>query len=116
MSRPTGGEYGATGGRTYNPGWHVALDLRNLLVVAECVARAALIREESRGGHTRDDFPGMDAVWRGKNLICTLNGDAIDVVEQPMTPMRSDLLALFDRDELAKYLTEGELPAAEGAK
>ena len=46
-----------TGTRQFNPGWHLALDLRNMLCVAESVARAALMREESRGGHTRDDFP-----------------------------------------------------------
>ena len=51
---------GATGGRRYNPGWHLALDLRNMLVVSECTAKAALEREESRGGHTREDFPTMD--------------------------------------------------------
>ena len=46
------------GHRQYNPGWHLALDLRNMLIVSECIAKAALAREESRGGHTRDDFPG----------------------------------------------------------
>jgi succinate dehydrogenase / fumarate reductase, flavoprotein subunit len=101
------------GHRQFNPGWHLALDLRNMLAVSECVARAALLREESRGGHTRDDFPTMDPKWRQKNLICSLtDGAAVDVVEQPMIPMRSDLIALFDRDELAKYLTDEELPAA----
>ena len=45
------------GHRQYNPGWHLALDLPHMLVVSECIARAALEREESRGGHTRDDFP-----------------------------------------------------------
>ncbi len=101
------------GHRQFNPGWHLARDLRNMLAVSECVARAALLREESRGGHTRDDFPTMDPKWRQKNLICSLtDGAAVDVVEQPMIPMRSDLIALFDRDELAKYLTEEELPAA----
>src|SRR6266702_345410 len=101
------------GHRQFNPGWHLALDLRNMLAVSECVARAALLREESRGAHTRDDFPTMDPKWRQKNLICSLtDGAAVDVVEQPMIPMRSDLIALFDRDELAKYLTEEELPAA----
>src|SRR5947207_540154 len=49
----------AAGGRGYNPGWHLALDLRNMLLVAECVALAALERQESRGGHTRDDYPQM---------------------------------------------------------
>src|SRR5205823_8451075 len=48
------------GGRTYNPGWHTALDLRSLLAVAECCALAALERKESRGGHTRDDHPYTD--------------------------------------------------------
>ena len=100
---------GIVGGRQFNPGWHLALDLRNLLAVSECVARAALIRQESRGGHTRDDYPKMDPEWRQKNLICTAKGDGIDVVEQPLAPMRDDLLNLFERDELAKYLTDAEL-------
>ncbi|SHN33792.1 fumarate reductase/succinate dehydrogenase flavoprotein subunit [Cryptosporangium aurantiacum] len=101
----------AAGGRTYNPGWHVALDLRNLLVIAECVARAALIREESRGGHTRDDFPEMSAEWRRRNLICALDkeGPGVSVREQPLPTMPVELLSLFDRKELSKYLTEEEL-------
>ncbi|WP_051571368.1 fumarate reductase/succinate dehydrogenase flavoprotein subunit [Cryptosporangium arvum] len=101
----------AAGGRTYNPGWHVALDLRNLLVVAECVARAALIREESRGGHTRDDFPEMSAQWRQRNLICSLRKDepGVAVREQPLPTMPVELLSLFDRSELSKYLTSDEL-------
>jgi succinate dehydrogenase / fumarate reductase, flavoprotein subunit len=105
------GKVSVEGDRHFNPGWHLALDLRNMLLVSECVARAALLREESRGGHTRDDFPAMRAEWRTKNLVCSLaNGAAADVVEQPLPPMRPDLMALFDRDELAKYLTEAELP------
>jgi succinate dehydrogenase / fumarate reductase flavoprotein subunit len=100
---------GIEGHRQFNPGWHLALDLRNMLAVSECVARAALLRQESRGGHTRDDFPTMEPSWRGVNLICTAAGDGIEVVAQPMTPMRPDLLRLFDRDELAKYLTDDEL-------
>ena len=51
------------GHRQYNPGWHLALDLPHMLLVGECIARAALAREESRGGHTRDDFPGPDPEW-----------------------------------------------------
>ncbi len=103
------------GHRQFNPGWHLALDLRNMLVVSECVARAALARQESRGGHTRDDFPKMDPAWRLKNLICSASENGIEVNEQPLGPMREDLLALFKRDELAKYLTDEELarlPAA----
>jgi len=101
----------AGGGRSYNPGWHLALDLRNMLLVAECVALAALERQESRGGHTRDDFPQMSPEWRKINLICALDGDRVELTRQLMTPMRPDLLALFDRDELKKYLTNEELPA-----
>jgi succinate dehydrogenase / fumarate reductase flavoprotein subunit len=99
------------GDREFNPGWHLALDLRNMLAIAECIARAALIREESRGGHTRDDFPAMSSKWRQVNLICSQNeaGDGIDVVEQPMVPMRPDLLALFKHDELKKYYTDEEI-------
>jgi succinate dehydrogenase / fumarate reductase, flavoprotein subunit len=99
----------AEGDRQFNPGWHLALDLRNMLAVSECVARAALLRQESRGGHTRDDYPKMEAEWRQKNLICSAKDDRIDVAAQPLTSMREDLLKLFERDELAKYLTEAEL-------
>jgi succinate dehydrogenase flavoprotein subunit len=102
----------AEGGSAYNPGWHLALDLRNIMLIADCVAQAALERQESRGGHTRDDFPGMDPQWRTVNLICSLEGDRVAVKRQPMAPMRPDLLALFDRDELAKYYTDEELPPA----
>jgi succinate dehydrogenase / fumarate reductase flavoprotein subunit len=102
---------GVVGGRRYNPGWHLALDLRNMLVVSECTAKAALIREESRGGHTREDFPAMDPKWRKVNLVCSLDGDDVKLVEQPLPVMRRDLAALFDPAELAKYLTGEELAA-----
>jgi succinate dehydrogenase / fumarate reductase, flavoprotein subunit len=101
----------AEGGTAYNPGWHLALDLRNIMLIAECVARAALERQESRGGHTRDDFPAMSAEWRKVNLICSLDGEGVNLRRQEMAPMRDDLIALFDRDELKKYMTEEELPA-----
>jgi succinate dehydrogenase / fumarate reductase flavoprotein subunit len=100
----------AEGGPAYNPGWHLALDLRNIMVIAECVAQAALERQESRGGHTRDDFPGMSSEWRKVNLICSLDGDRVTIRRQPMAPMRGDLLALFDPAELKKYYTDAELP------
>ncbi len=97
------------GERAYNPGWHYSIDLRNMLLVAECVAMAALERQESRGGHTRDDYPAMSPEWRKVNLILTLDGDKIDMVHQPLPVMRPDLLALFDKSELKKYMTEEEL-------
>ncbi|GGU41938.1 succinate dehydrogenase flavoprotein subunit [Streptomyces albospinus] len=112
---------GVEGHRQYNPGWHLAIDLRNMLLVSECVARAALEREESRGGHTRDDHPDMDRRWRNVNLVCELadtradSGEAdpalgqIRLSRRETPPIRRDLLELFDKDELVKYLTDEEL-------
>jgi succinate dehydrogenase / fumarate reductase flavoprotein subunit len=112
---------GVEGHRQFNPGWHLALDLRNMLLVSECVARAALERTESRGGHTREDHPGMDREWRRINLLCALTDPtgglaATDPVRGQITlsrettePVRADLLALFDKEELVKYLSEEEL-------
>ena len=102
------------GDRFFNPGWHLAIDLRNMLLVSECVAKAALARTESRGGHTRDDHPAMDSTWRNTLLVCRAGGgDEIvpDVTCTPeeQTPMRADLLGCFELSELEKYYTEGEL-------
>ena len=103
---------GATGGRKYNPGWHLALDLRNMLVVSICTAKAALEREESRGGHTREDFPKMSPDWRTRNLVCSLDahGD-VHLERKPVPKMRDELISLFDRTELSKYLTDDEMTA-----
>jgi len=83
-------------------------------LISECVARAALEREESRGGHTRDDFPQMSPEWRKVNLVCSLRGDAVALRRQPLEPMRADLMALFDPEELKKYMTERELADLSG--
>ncbi|HET9967212.1 MAG TPA: fumarate reductase/succinate dehydrogenase flavoprotein subunit, partial [Streptosporangiaceae bacterium] len=100
----------AAGGRAYNPGWHLALDLRNILLIAQCVAQAALERQESRGGHTRDDYPEMSAEWRKVNLICSLDAAGeVTLRKQPMVPMRQDLLEMFEVSELKKYMTDEEL-------
>jgi succinate dehydrogenase / fumarate reductase, flavoprotein subunit len=109
--RARAGNASAEGGTAYNPGWHLALDLRNILLIADCVAQAALERQESRGGHTRDDFPGMNPEWRKVNLVCVLDGDRVSLTRQPIPPMRDDLITLFDRGELKKYLTEDEMAA-----
>ncbi len=87
------------GHRQYNPGWHLALDLANMLVVSECIAKAALEREESRGGHTRDDFPGPDDRWGALNLVLTLppGSDEVDLRHQPLPAMPEDLKKLFDQ-------------------
>ncbi|MFF5535787.1 fumarate reductase/succinate dehydrogenase flavoprotein subunit [Streptomyces cinerochromogenes] len=112
---------GVEGHRQFNPGWHLALDLRNMLLVSECVARAALERTESRGGHTREDHPTMDRAWRNVNLLCTLADPTgglaaadpargqIRLARETTEPIRPDLLALFEKEELVKYLAEEEL-------
>lgn len=108
---------GVEGHRQFNPGWHLALDLRNMLLVSECVARAALERTESRGGHTREDCPTMERGWRPVNLLCRPvdpppadpSADRIALVRTRTEPIRPDLLALFEKEELVKYLAEEEL-------
>ncbi|GAA4070426.1 fumarate reductase/succinate dehydrogenase flavoprotein subunit [Streptomyces hundungensis] len=112
---------GVEGHRQFNPGWHLALDLRNMLLVSECVARAALERTESRGGHTREDWPGMDRAWRRVNLLCHLADPTeglapsesergqIRLEREESDPIRADLLSLFEKEELVKYLAEEEL-------
>jgi succinate dehydrogenase / fumarate reductase flavoprotein subunit len=102
------------GQRRYNPGWNLAIDLRNMLLVSECVAKAALERTESRGGHTRDDHPSMDSSWRKVLLVCRASGGDevmpdISITREDQVPMRPDLLELFEISELEKYYTDGEL-------
>jgi succinate dehydrogenase / fumarate reductase flavoprotein subunit len=102
------------GDRFFNPGWHLAIDMRNMLLVSECVAKAALQRTESRGGHTRDDYPEMDAHWRNTLLVCRAGGGDpivpdVTVTPEPQTPMRPDLLGCFELSELEKYYTDAEL-------
>jgi succinate dehydrogenase / fumarate reductase, flavoprotein subunit len=84
------------GHRQYNPGWHLALDLTNMLIVSECIAKAALERKESRGGHTRDDFPGPDPDWGSKNLVLTMSGDSVELKHQQLPVMPEELRPLFD--------------------
>ncbi len=86
------------GDRRYNPGWHLAIDLRNMLLVSECIAKAALEREESRGGHTRDDHPGFDERWGTLNIALSINaaGDGVDLATQPLPVMPDELAAFFE--------------------
>lgn len=107
------------GQRRYNPGWNLAIDLRNMLLVSECVAKAALQRTESRGGHTRDDHPAMDSSWRKVLLVCeAAGGDEVipdlTITKKEQTPMRPDLLELFEIGELEKYYTDEELAGHPG--
>lgn len=83
------------GGRTYNPGWHTALDLASLLTVAECCAMAALERKESRGGHTRDDHPYTDDTWGTVNVVLRQRQGKLQLSREPLPQMPGELKALF---------------------
>jgi succinate dehydrogenase / fumarate reductase flavoprotein subunit len=89
---------GVEGHRQYNPGWHLAVDLRNMLLVSEAVARAALERTESRGGHTRDDYPMTDYdYWGKRNVVIALGkGGAIEVRQQMLPEPPPELAELLE--------------------
>ena len=103
-----------TGGREFNPGFHLALDLENMLLVSEAMARSALVREESRGGHTREDFPKMDSKWRQVNNVTSVDGEGIKCEQQKAKLLPDELSGLFEKSELSKYFTEEELAGMKG--
>jgi succinate dehydrogenase / fumarate reductase flavoprotein subunit len=81
-----------TGNREYNPGWHTALDLHNLLTISEAITRSALIRKESRGGHFRDDYPNKADRFGKINLVARKGRDgAMQVEEAPIPEMPEEL-------------------------
>jgi succinate dehydrogenase / fumarate reductase flavoprotein subunit len=86
---------GVTGSREYNPGWHTALDLSCLLVVSEATARAALERTESRGGHTRSDYPDSDEKQAREQIVIKKEGDRMTVRREAQPPLPADLMALI---------------------
>jgi len=98
-----------SGDRQFNPGFHLAFDLDNMLLIAESTAKSAIVREESRGGHTRDDFPGMNMEWRQKNNIASFDGAQVNVRQQPLPVLPKELFDLFDPHELEKYMTADEM-------
>ena len=98
-----------SGGRKFNPGFHLAFDLDIMLLVAESTAKSAISREESRGGHTRDDFPGMNSGWRQSNHIASFDGTQVSVRKQALPFMPKELFDLFEVEELKKYMTPEEI-------
>ena len=98
-----------SGGRKFNPGFHLAFDLDNMLLVAESTAKSAINREESRGGHTRDDFPTMNEKWRQINNISSFDGQKVSIREQALPTIPKELFDLFDIHELEKYMTSAEI-------
>jgi succinate dehydrogenase / fumarate reductase flavoprotein subunit len=87
------------GSRLFNPGWHLSRDLQHMLVVAEAVARSALARQESRGAHSRIDFPKTEDAWGKKNHVILRQGSAMTLVEVPVCEMPDDLKQVLAEDK-----------------
>jgi len=84
------------GNRHYNPGWHLALDLHSLLNFAQAATLAAIERKESRGGHTRDDFPNTDVKFAKVNIIVRRKNGEMNLSQEPLPEMPDDLKALLE--------------------
>ena len=80
-----------------------------MLLVAESTAKSAINREESRGGHTRDDFPVMNGKWRQINNISSFDGVKVTIREQALPAIPKELFDLCDIHELEKYMTSAEI-------
>jgi succinate dehydrogenase / fumarate reductase, flavoprotein subunit len=90
------------GSRLFNPGWHLAWDLHSMLTVAEAVTRSALTRRESRGAHSRIDYPGLDDAWGKKHNVVVKKADTMTLVEAPVLQMPDDLKQLLAEDSGTK--------------
>jgi succinate dehydrogenase / fumarate reductase, flavoprotein subunit len=89
-----------TGNRDYNPGWHTALDVQNLLDVSEAITRSALERTESRGGHYREDFPNKDAEW-GQQNVCVHRGPGgeMELSRRPLPEIPAELQRVIKENQ-----------------
>jgi hypothetical protein len=87
------------GSRLFNPGWHLAQDLNSMLIVSEAVTRSALAREESRGAHSRIDYPNFDAAWGTKNNVIALEGNAMKLRQSPVPQMPGELKQLVEEEK-----------------
>jgi succinate dehydrogenase / fumarate reductase flavoprotein subunit len=83
-----------SGSRMFNPGWHLCRDLESMLTIAQAVTRSALARRESRGAHSRIDYPKYDPVWEKQNNIISRQGATMELRQTPVNPMPEDLRAL----------------------
>jgi succinate dehydrogenase / fumarate reductase flavoprotein subunit len=91
---------GVTGHREYNPGWHTAIDLKNLLTVSEAIARSAIERKESRGGHFREDFPDKIPEYATFNIVTRQRPDgSMDVSRVPLPPLPPELKAIIEEQK-----------------
>jgi len=84
------------GNRYFNPGWHMALDLHTMLMVSEAITRSALLRKESRGGHTRSDYPDTDPHFASVNLVTRRDPDGgMSLSEEPLPAVPAELKELL---------------------
>ena len=90
------------GSRLFNPGWHLAWDLHSMLTVAEAVTQSAIARGESRGAHSRIDYPGLDDAWGKKHNVVVKKAGAMTLVETPVLEMPDDLKQLLAEDSGTK--------------
>jgi len=88
------GQLSISGSRMFNPGWHLCRDLKSMLTIAEAVTRSALARQESRGAHSRLDYPNYDPVWEKQNNVISRRGDAMELRQVPTMKMPEDLQEL----------------------
>ncbi len=84
------------GSRVYNPGWHLARDLQNMITVSEAITRSAMLRKESRGAHSRLDHPAIDPALGKVNICCAQSGAEMKVGPTPLPEMPAELKALFE--------------------
>jgi len=89
------------GSRAFNPGWHLARDLDNMLLVSEAIARCALQRKESRGAHARLDYPNLDPALGRVNSVAVREGDEVLVSQSALPEMPEELRALVDAEPVA---------------
>jgi succinate dehydrogenase / fumarate reductase flavoprotein subunit len=89
---------GVEGNRSFNPGWHLALDLGSMLAVARCTTLSAIERRESRGGHTREDYPKPDPELGKVNMVTRQAVGGVTVVREPLPQMPAELAELFDEE------------------
>jgi succinate dehydrogenase / fumarate reductase flavoprotein subunit len=90
------GRVSVQGNRQYNPGWHLALDLHNMLTVAEAITRSAIERKESRGGHTREDYPGADPMFAKVNVVVRRVKGELTVTREPLSQMPDEIRKLTE--------------------
>jgi succinate dehydrogenase / fumarate reductase flavoprotein subunit len=93
------GQLTISGSRMFNPGWHLCRDLKSMLTVTEAVTRSALARRESRGAHSRIDYPKLDPVWGKQNNVISRRGETMELRQVPTSEMPAELQSLLEDEK-----------------